>query len=94
MFASFAKCRAWRLPTTTLSRKPGTTNVSAATWGAARNKVADTCRPCHSQLHILFSEKQLEREFNTIEKLKADESVRRWIEWKRKRPNLGKELYQ
>lgn len=62
--------------------------------GAGRNKVADTCRPCHSQLHILFTEKQLERDFNTVEKLKADESVRRWIEWKRKRPNLGKELYQ
>lgn len=60
--------------------------------GKDRNETADTCRPCHSQIHNLFTEKELEREYNTIEKLKAHPGVQKWIEWKRKRPSLGKEL--
>jgi hypothetical protein len=59
--------------------------------GDERRKTADTCRPCHKQLHALFTEKELEREYNTIEKLKAHPGVQKWIEWKRKRPNLGKD---
>ena len=59
--------------------------------GEERHKTADTCRPCHKQLHLLFTEKELEREYNTIEKLKAHPEVRKWIEWKRKRPNLGRD---
>lgn len=39
--------------------------------GKERNKTADLCVPCHSQLHRLFTEKELERNLNTIEKLKA-----------------------
>jgi len=58
-------------------------------FGDERKKTADMCRPCHNQLHALFSEKELEREYNTIEKLKAHPAVRKWIEWKRKRPHLG-----
>jgi hypothetical protein len=60
--------------------------------GKERNKTADLCGPCHSQLHRLFTEKELERDLNTIEKLKANEAVQTWIDWKRKRPNFGKEL--
>jgi hypothetical protein len=62
--------------------------------GKDRNKTADTCRPCHSQLHNLLTEKELERDYNTIELLKGHEGVQKWIAWKRKRPNLGKVLKQ
>jgi hypothetical protein len=58
---------------------------------AERNRTVDICRPCHSQIHDLFTNKQLEREFNTIELLKAEESVQTWIKWVRKR-NVGLEL--
>ena len=56
-----------------------------------RNKTEGICRPCHSQIHDLFTNKQLEREFNTIELLQAQESVKTWIKWVRKR-NVGLEL--
>ena len=55
--------------------------------GKDRNKVAMICRPCHSQLHKLFTEKELEREYYTIELLKAHPDVQAWIEWVSKRPN-------
>lgn len=60
--------------------------------GADRNKTELICRPCHSQLHHLFTEKQLEREFFTIELLLAHPDVQKWLEWIKKRPHLGKEL--
>jgi hypothetical protein len=46
-----------------------------------RNRIAYICRPCHSQLHALFTEKQLERELNTLELLKAHPDVQKWIGW-------------
>ena len=58
-----------------------------------RNEKAYLCRPCHGQLHRLYSEKQLEREFNTIELLKAQPDVQTWIAWIRKRPDVGKEIH-
>ena len=58
--------------------------------GRDRNDTVDLCNPCHGHIHALFTEKELEREYFTIEKLKGHVAVQRWIEWKRKRPNLGK----
>ena len=43
--------------------------------------VVGICRSCHSQIHALLSEKQLEREFNTIAKLKEHPGVARFAEW-------------
>jgi 5-methylcytosine-specific restriction endonuclease McrA len=51
------------------------------------NKVAMLCRPCHSQIHDLFSESGLEKKYYTVELLKADASVIAWIEWVSKRPH-------
>ena len=50
------------------------------------NKVAMLCQSCHSQVHDLFTEEELERKYNTIELLKAHPSVIVWIEWVSKRP--------
>lgn len=57
--------------------------------GADRNQKAMLCRPCHDQIHKLFTEKELERKFYTISLLKENENVRNWIEWVRKRPTWG-----
>jgi len=54
--------------------------------GDERNKVAMMCRPCQDQIHKLFTEKQLEREYYTIDLLKSNEDVRNWIAWVQKRP--------
>jgi hypothetical protein len=39
------------------------------------------CRPCHSQIHAVLTEKQLEREYPTIEKLLAHPAIRKFAEW-------------
>ncbi len=39
------------------------------------------CRSCHSQIHGLLTEKELERDYNTIEKLKAHPGVAKFARW-------------
>jgi hypothetical protein len=66
--------------------------VKRETTAEERNRIEWICRPCHSQIHRLFTEKQLEREFKTIELLLTNPDVKTWVAWIRKRPHLGKEL--
>jgi hypothetical protein len=47
------------------------------------------CRPCQNAIHAFFTEKQLEREYYTIDLLKKNEQVIHWIEWVKKRPTWG-----
>ena len=44
------------------------------------------CRGCHRMVHALFSTKELERDLNTVEKLKAHPEMAEFIEWVRDRP--------
>ncbi|MCA9112908.1 MAG: HNH endonuclease, partial [Planctomycetaceae bacterium] len=44
-----------------------------------------TCRDCHRQIHALFSEKELERQYGTLELLLGAEALQPWITWIRKR---------
>lgn len=48
---------------------------------------AGLCRPCHSQIHDLFTEKELGWKYNTIEDLLVHPEVKKWVEWVSKRPN-------
>lgn len=43
------------------------------------------CAPCGDQVHLLFTNKELKTSFNTIEKLKSDERVQKWIKFISKR---------
>lgn len=51
--------------------------------------VAMMCVDCHAQLHALFSEKLLASQFDTVEKIMADERFLRYAEWKRSRGTSG-----
>lgn len=51
-----------------------------------RQQVAMICRACHNQVHALFTEKELEREFNTLGALVAHPGVSRFVEWIRTKP--------
>lgn len=44
------------------------------------------CRPCHSQVHAVLSEKELEREWNTIEKIRDHPEVVKFVAWIAGRP--------
>ncbi|MFO1512396.1 MAG: hypothetical protein U1F83_05700 [Verrucomicrobiota bacterium] len=51
-----------------------------------RSRIAWLCRPCHNHVHALFTEKVLERRFNTVESLAAHPEVARFVIWIRKKP--------
>jgi len=44
-------------------------------------RVAWLCRPCHDHVHNVFSEKELERHFNTVSRLREHAEIARFVEW-------------
>ncbi|MCQ2029661.1 hypothetical protein [Stutzerimonas zhaodongensis] len=44
------------------------------------------CRPCHNQIHRLFSEKELALDFNSRDALLADERLRTFVDWLSTKP--------
>ena len=54
---------------------------------ASVKQVVGICRSCHSQIHAVLSEKELEREFNTLEKLRAHPEVGKFARWIAKKPS-------
>ncbi|MDQ3120277.1 MAG: hypothetical protein M3Q89_12040 [Verrucomicrobiota bacterium] len=61
---------------------------------ATVRRVVGICGPGHSQIHQLLSEKELEREFNTIEKLKAHPGVSKFAAWVQTKPHGFKAAMQ
>ena len=53
---------------------------------AAVKQVVGLCRPCHSQVHMLLSEKELERGYSTLEALRAHAELAKFVEWIRAKP--------
>ena len=47
------------------------------------------CRPCHDQVHALYSESELRDLYPTKEKLLAAEGMARFVEWRRKHPDFS-----
>jgi hypothetical protein len=43
------------------------------------------CPHCHRQIHALYSEKELERNFGTLDKLLSAPDMQPWIAWIRRR---------
>ena len=52
-----------------------------------KHRLALFCRPCHSHVHTLFTEKTLEREFNTLAALAAHPDVAKFAAWIRSKPD-------
>ena len=42
------------------------------------------CRPCHKQLHAVFSNKDLDRSLDTLERLRAEPALQPFLRWIRK----------
>lgn len=45
------------------------------------------CCSCGDTLHQLFTNKELDKEYNTLEKILANEQIRKWIKWIRRKPD-------
>ena len=53
---------------------------------AERLTVILLCRACHKQIHALFTESELARNYCTLEALAAHAEVARFIEWIARQP--------
>ena len=45
------------------------------------------CRPCHNQIHKLFSEKELALTYNSRDALLADSRLRQFVDWLSTKPS-------
>ena len=52
-----------------------------------KQRLAWFCRPCHTHVHALFTEKTLERELNTLALLAANSEVAKFVSWIRGKPD-------
>ena len=51
-----------------------------------KQRIAWLCQPCHDHIHALFTEKTLERKFNTLDSLAKHPDVARFVGWIRNKP--------
>jgi hypothetical protein len=45
------------------------------------SNTAVLCKACHGMVHRLFTNKELERDFYTIDRLKKQSDLRKFVEW-------------
>ena len=50
------------------------------------DRVIWICRPCHSNIHVVFTEKELEYDFNTLEALAPHPKIEKFTNWMRNKP--------
>ncbi|CAN5667185.1 hypothetical protein BH11ARM2_BH11ARM2_00450 [soil metagenome] len=50
----------------------------------------DLCPACHKQLHVLFPNRELSERLSTVEVLRREESVARFLGWVRRQPSERK----
>ena len=51
-----------------------------------REKTVLFCSACHKQVHALLSEKELERDYDTVEKIATHPDIARFVEWVQRQP--------
>ncbi|MBD2081829.1 HNH endonuclease [Leptolyngbya sp. FACHB-17] len=44
----------------------------------------DICPACHRQIHVLFNNRRLAQELNTVEQLKSNPEMAKFLAWVRK----------
>jgi hypothetical protein len=45
------------------------------------------CSPCHRHIHVVLDNKELEREYNTLDALRSHPKVERFVAWISKKPH-------
>lgn len=54
------------------------------------HKTIDICRECHNQLHACLSEKEMDEDYFTFDKVLQHTEIAKFTEWVRKRQPAGK----
>jgi 5-methylcytosine-specific restriction enzyme A len=55
--------------------------------GGAHLEKAQLCIPCHKQIHALYTNTEIAIRLTTIDRLKDDEQLRKFIRWIKKQPS-------
>ena len=45
------------------------------------HQTVDFCKNCHQEIHRLIPEKEMGKHFNTIDKLREHENVKKYLSW-------------
>lgn len=48
------------------------------------------CRPCHAQIHAVYTERELADDFSTLEDLRTAPKLQKWMRFIRKRKPTGR----
>lgn len=51
------------------------------------SRTVPLCPACHRQIHRTLTEKDLEREYNTVEALRSHPEISRFVKWIEKKPH-------
>ena len=51
-----------------------------------KERVAYFCRSCHSHVHAIFTEKELENKYNTIAEISEHPEIRKFVSWIKEKP--------
>ena len=54
--------------------------------GGRYGPTAELCQPCHSTLHLTFSNQELATLYNNIGALKSAEGLQKYLKWVKGRP--------
>jgi hypothetical protein len=54
--------------------------------GEERNRKVALCVGCHRQVHKFFENKRLGKEYDTLEALRLDPGIAKYVEWVSRRP--------
>jgi 5-methylcytosine-specific restriction protein A len=55
-------------------------------FGGGPEDTSKLCIPCHKQVHALYPNSELAVRLNTIEKLRDDLEIRKYLNWIKKQP--------
>ena len=50
------------------------------------SKTVTVCNDCGNQIHLLFTEKELAEQYNSLDKLLSSQEVNKWSRWVSKQP--------
>jgi 5-methylcytosine-specific restriction protein A len=51
--------------------------------GGKHTETVELCQPCHSTIHLTFSNHELARDFRTITELQQAEALQKYLRWVR-----------
>ncbi len=62
-------------------------NKKAFSRQEVKDRVVLLCRPCHKNIHTVLTNKELEREYNTVEALQSHPDIMKFIAWLGTKPD-------